>query len=61
MFTLGKGLTPPTTVTTYITNSDGTQRTTPSPNPTPVTTDGGGYSWGQNFQMNGFRPRKVMV
>ena len=57
MFTLGKGLTPPTTVTTYITNSDGTQRTTPSPNPTPVTTDGGGYSWGQNFQMNGFQAK----
>ena len=36
MFTLGKGLTPPTTVTTYITNPDGTQRTTPSPNPTPA-------------------------
>ena len=57
MFTLGKGLTPPTTVTTYITNSDGTQRTTPSPNPTPVTTDDGGYSWGQIFQMNGFQAK----
>jgi len=57
MFTLGTGLTPPTSVTTYITNSDGTQRTTPSPYTTPVTTDNGGYSWGQNFQMNGFQAK----
>ena len=58
MFTLGTGLTPPTSVTTYITNSDGTQRTTPSPYTTPVTTDNGGYSWGQNFQMNGYQAKQ---
>ena len=61
MFALGTGLKAPTTVTSYITNSDGTQRSTPSPNPTPVTSDSSGYSWGQGFQMNVFRPRIVMV
>ncbi|WP_142255251.1 accessory Sec-dependent serine-rich glycoprotein adhesin, partial [Streptococcus salivarius] len=57
MFALGTGLKAPTTVTSYITNSDGTQRSTPSPNPTPVTSDSSGYSWGQGFQMNGFQAK----
>ena len=58
MFTLGKGLTPPTTVTSYITNSDGTQRTTPSPNTTPVTTQGNGLTWSNGFQMNGYQAKQ---
>ena len=49
MFALGTGLKAPTTVTSYITNSDGTQRSTPSPNPTPVTSDSSGLQLGTRF------------
>ncbi|MDU3421773.1 accessory Sec-dependent serine-rich glycoprotein adhesin, partial [Streptococcus sp.] len=58
MFTLGKGLSAPTTVTSYISNPDGTQRSIPSPNQTPVTTQGNGFTWSNGIQMNGYQAKQ---
>ena len=58
MFTLGKGLTPPTSVTSYITDKNGNQVANPRANTTPVTSDSSGYSWSQGFQMNAYQAKQ---
>ena len=58
MFTLGKGLSAPTTVTSYITDKNGNQVANPKANTTPVTSDSSGYSWGQGFQMNAYQAKQ---
>ena len=59
MFTLGKGLSAPTSVTTYITDVNGNQVANPSANTTPVVSLGNNaYNWGNGFQMNGTQAKK---
>ena len=58
MFTLGKGLTPPTTATSYVTDKNGNQIANPKANPTPVTNQGDGFSWSNGIQMNGYQAKQ---
>ena len=58
MFTLGKGLSAPTSVTSYITDKNGNQIANPKANTTPVTSQGNGLTWSNGFQMNGYQAKQ---
>ena len=59
MFTLGKGLGTPSSVTNYITDSNGNQIANPRSNTTPVVSlSSNAYNWGHGYQMNGTQAKK---
>ena len=58
MFTLGKGFGSPSSVTNYITDSQGNQITNPKANTTPIMKQGDGFTWANGYQMNGFQVKQ---
>ncbi|MEJ7453870.1 hypothetical protein, partial [Staphylococcus xylosus] len=58
MFTLGSGYGTPSSATSYITDSTGTQVSSPAAGTTTMVKQGSGYTWTNGYQMNGYQAKQ---